>query len=57
MSRVRGLTWVGAWVLSRAVIVWLLLTAQSWVTGDLHYFADSRGCWLGCSATAGRTSA
>src|ERR1700750_2752310 len=41
MGRVRGLAWVGAWLVSRGAPVCRLLPAQSWVPGDLHYFADS----------------
>lgn len=30
-----------AWVATRALLVWLLLGSQEWVTGDVSYFDDS----------------
>jgi hypothetical protein len=32
-----------AWLVSRVLVVWLLLAPESWVNGDVSYFADSLG--------------
>ena len=43
---------VVAWVATRALLVWLLLGPQEWVTGDVSYFDDSLSA-LGVTGLAG----